>query len=838
MAKPLASVPQIQSRNASGLRVMHFLVVTGMLLLINFLWWFCDKQHIGYAPLFWLLTLSMGFKLLRMVHEWVHYCGVSEPVRPDAAPVVVKQHRFTVDVLTTACPGEPLAMFEKTLRAMQAITYPHTSYLCDEGDDPVLRRLCAELGVVHVTRQVKVDAKAGNINNALRQATGELCVVLDPDHVPTPDFLDRVVPYFIDPKVGFTQVVQAYGNQADSLIAQGAAEQTYHFYGPLMMGMNRFGTALAIGANCTFRRTALDSIGGHAPGLTEDMHTAMRLHAHGWQSVYVPEVLSRGLVPSSLASFYAQQLKWSRGAFDLLFRVYPRLFSRLTWSQKLHYATLPLYFLAGVITLIDLVVPGIALLIGRFPWSIEMTGFAAHFLPLVAIALVIRLYSQRWLRDPREVGLHLVGGFLRAGTWWVYTVGFVYAILGIKVPYIPTPKESALPNEWRVSAPNIAAGLLNLLVVLTLTHEDRHNVYSLAMTAFCLFNAASIFASVGLGLHRVHLSLARLATRVSELQIAGRVLGLLQAANDGAKALLRRPAVAATSAVMIMGLMLTGTLALHWHANQYVESPTNWALDGGPTLHTGIALNLKAHSAAWQPVTTRPDVVALAISVSPSPDSVTSFPTDWVRSQLTNEQVPLLTFSLGTATAPITPGSVALGQLDAYWDHCLQALQSLQRPVLIRLAWDPALRTQSPAITSAASIKAWRHVVERCRRGKDSNILWVWDAPAQPDSMRFYYPGERYVDWVSIDCSKPFRNERPASDSLAALQTRYEQFRASIAQCEDLHGKPVLVVGPAIRPDRLGQQTQTLGKSYPEIKAAIFGTTPIFEPVLATSINN
>ena len=73
-------------------------------------------------------------------------------------------------------------MIERTLKAIQAIRYPHNTYLCDEADDPYLKALCARLGVHHVTRTIKVDAKAGNINNALRQSNGDLCVVLDPDH--------------------------------------------------------------------------------------------------------------------------------------------------------------------------------------------------------------------------------------------------------------------------------------------------------------------------------------------------------------------------------------------------------------------------------------------------------------------------------------------------------------------------------------------------------------------------------------------------------------------------------------------------------------------------------
>ena len=81
-------------------------------------------------------------------------------------------------------------------------TLPIT-YLCDEGNDPVLKKFCGIHGIVHVTREKKTDAKAGNINNALKQAKGEICVILDPDHEPVPEFLDRTLPYFEDEKIGF-----------------------------------------------------------------------------------------------------------------------------------------------------------------------------------------------------------------------------------------------------------------------------------------------------------------------------------------------------------------------------------------------------------------------------------------------------------------------------------------------------------------------------------------------------------------------------------------------------------------------------------------------------------
>ena len=86
-------------------------------------------------------------------------------------------------------------MIKQTLEAMVKVKYPHTTYLCDEGDDPELKALCEQLGVIHVYRgEDKSNAKAGNINYALRNlADGEITVILDPDHVPHPDFLHEML---------------------------------------------------------------------------------------------------------------------------------------------------------------------------------------------------------------------------------------------------------------------------------------------------------------------------------------------------------------------------------------------------------------------------------------------------------------------------------------------------------------------------------------------------------------------------------------------------------------------------------------------------------------------
>ena len=158
------------------------MIFMGVGLVLFLLYTLLNKKIISNYPLYLLLMITLVYYCGRYLHEWYHYFSISATKKPVGSKI------YTVDILTTYCAGEPFDMLEETLTAIQNITYSHTAWCCDEADDPLVKQLCLRLGVRHVTRTDKKDAKAGNINNALQYATGELCVILDPDHKPAPQF--------------------------------------------------------------------------------------------------------------------------------------------------------------------------------------------------------------------------------------------------------------------------------------------------------------------------------------------------------------------------------------------------------------------------------------------------------------------------------------------------------------------------------------------------------------------------------------------------------------------------------------------------------------------------
>ncbi len=436
------------------------LVVGGCLSILLLADWWFREEHVASLPLFVVLSAILWWSMLRMIIIWINYLHISKPV-PRPAP---KGKR--VAIFTTSSPGEPLSMFDKTLAACARINYPHTTYLLDDTRDPRYREVAERNGAVWLELVGLPGAKAGKINGALKLTDEEFILVLDPDHIPFPNFLDEVLGYFDDPEVGYVQVSQAYYNQYRSFTAQGAAEQTYGFYGPTQMGMHGIGASVAIGANCTFRRKALDSIGGHGHGLAEDLVTAIRIHGAGWRSIYAPIVVSRGLVPEDFGSFCKQQLKWARGVHEVLFAEVPRLFRDLTAWQRLSYITIGTYYLAGLTTFLFLLIPFLFFWFGLLPARMEFVPFLTHWLPVAIFGVAIYLYVQLWMCHPAsERGIHWRGMVLKFACFPVFLMGFVLSLIDHPIPYIPTAKQS-VKGFTPFARPLIAHIVLFLVTIL------------------------------------------------------------------------------------------------------------------------------------------------------------------------------------------------------------------------------------------------------------------------------------------------------------------------------------------------------------------------------------
>jgi hypothetical protein len=244
-----------------------------------------------------------------------------------------------VDALITT-RNEPIPVVEATIRGAVSVNGIRRVLVLDDGNRPELALLAQRLGAVHLARTDRVGAKAGNLNFGLRHTDADFLMILDADHVPRPEFLDRTLGHLDDPSIAVVQTPQAYHN--DSFLFRPGWSANDMFYKCIQPAKNRHNAAFFVGTSAVLRRQAIDSVGGFSTATaTEDIHTALRMHARGWRSVFVPEVLASGLEVESLRELYQQRRRWAAGSMGLLLRSpdSPLWTRGLTLRQRVSYVS-------------------------------------------------------------------------------------------------------------------------------------------------------------------------------------------------------------------------------------------------------------------------------------------------------------------------------------------------------------------------------------------------------------------------------------------------------------------------------------------------------------------
>jgi cellulose synthase (UDP-forming) len=363
-----------------------------------------------------------------------------------------------VAVVTTYVPGvESCQMVEHSLAALVAIRYPHDTWLLDEGGDPAMQALCARQGVQYFSRKdrpqyqaatgrLQSGSKHGNYN-AWLDTVGfdryDVLAAFDPDHVASLEFLEHVLGYFRDPRVAYVQPAQAYYNQGASFVARGAAEETYAYYSAVQMASYGVGYPVIVGGHNAHRMSALRAVGGFAAHDADDLLLTLKYQAAGWQGVYVPRILARGLVPVDWRGYLTQQRRWARSVLDIKLR------RRAEYAPKLSLGSRALSFLHGIsflyrhlalMSALLLILPTMMLGGAVSPSWIEMLVPAALLFGVLALQ---ELYRQRFYLSWREEGgIHWRAAVLQYASWPWFLLALVDVLIGRRPAYVVTRKSA------------------------------------------------------------------------------------------------------------------------------------------------------------------------------------------------------------------------------------------------------------------------------------------------------------------------------------------------------------------------------------------------------------
>jgi len=412
-------------------RLLRTVALAALVWGLGYLTWRIGWSGEGANPLaFALLLVTEIYGLWALaVLTWFSW---SRP--PSPRPLATPGRKVDVYVCTYDEPGEVVMA---TLAGCRALSYPHTTYLLDDGRREEMRELAQLAGAEYLTRPDNSHAKAGNINAALPRTEGDLVLVLDADHVPMPDALDALVGYFDDERMAIVQTPHDFFNHDSAQHYDTGRHEQSMFYRVICPGKDRHGAAYWCGSGALINRHALLEIGGVATEtIAEDFHTTIRLQRNGWRSRYHDEILIQGLAPHDLDSYLLQRDRWARGNLAVFTLPESPLRAReLSPLQRLSYFASLFAYLAPPMRLLLLLTLGLVLWTGALPMKISIVALAALWVPYIVLNLGAgSALARGYMRIPETAHYELL-------TMEIYTRALRCIVRPSKTAFKVTPKQ-------------------------------------------------------------------------------------------------------------------------------------------------------------------------------------------------------------------------------------------------------------------------------------------------------------------------------------------------------------------------------------------------------------
>lgn len=377
-----------------GRLVTHILILISFLVSTRYIYW-RFTESLGSIYLNGDRLVDMFFssgllaaELYAYVVLLLGYFQVLWPLNRKPVPLPRDSSEWpTVDIYIPTY-NEPLKVVRPTILAALDMDWPKDKlrvYVLDDGKRPQFREFCEQIGAEHITRNNSRHAKAGNLNAAMLKTSGEFIAIFDCDHIPTRSFLQVTMGCFLkEPRLAMVQTPHHFFSPDPFERNLGTFRKVPNegelFYGLLQDGNDFWDATFFCGSCAVLRRTALAEVGGIAvETVTEDAHTALKMHRRGWSTAYLNIAQAAGLATESLSAHVGQRIRWARGMAQIFRLDNPLLGPGLRLGQRLCYANAMLHFFYGLPRLVFMTAP------------LSYLFFEAHIIN--AAALVIAVYA-------------------------------------------------------------------------------------------------------------------------------------------------------------------------------------------------------------------------------------------------------------------------------------------------------------------------------------------------------------------------------------------------------------------------------------------------------------
>ena len=215
---------------------------------------------------------------------------------------------------------------EACLNSLRGLSYPEdlVEYIVvNDGSTEQTKQLVADNIPVFSRASLKLTQIINEPNRGLyaskqramqeKKHSSQVVAVTDDDCEVDPSWLTLLVPHYQDPRVG--SVGGRIDSKNDKTVLERFAADPWN-----QVLCNPENARFFHGANCSYRRAALESIGGFNPKLTSggDAEVSFRLREAGWKLMYEPDAVVYHQHRTTLKGFWQQFKKYGHGDYYLL----------------------------------------------------------------------------------------------------------------------------------------------------------------------------------------------------------------------------------------------------------------------------------------------------------------------------------------------------------------------------------------------------------------------------------------------------------------------------------------------------------------------------------------
>ena len=407
---------------------------------------------------------------------------------------------------------------ERIIETTALLNYPRDKFQIQVLDDSTdetkdiiankVKEIAAQgIDIIHIHRTDRTGYKAGALDSAMDQVSGEFIAIFDADFVPDPDFLLKTIPYFQNEKVGVVQTRWGHLNKTYSILTELQAFGLNGHFAIEQGGRNARGHYINFnGTAGVWRKTCIADAGGwEHDTITEDLDLSYRAQMNGWEFKYLENVVSPAELPITMSALKSQQHRWMKGGAEVFIKMWKRLVKnpKVRFSDKIHGLA---HLFNSTVFVFILFLSILSLFVLHIKDSFSDLNFVIQFGSFFIIStLFLAFYYWYSYRDKKgKTGsdlIRFIGRFFQFLTVSMAlslsnAIAVIEGYLGIKSSFVRTPKFNVSKktefqgnkyDKKSLSILNIVEGLL--MAIFGFTAVNRTLYGDLGMVPFHLMLA-------------------------------------------------------------------------------------------------------------------------------------------------------------------------------------------------------------------------------------------------------------------------------------------------------------------------------------------------------------